>query len=83
MMTEQEEQCSVVVIEFCRKHFRKLGEFEFAKLGARPDDISIAAIYAAVDLAQQHTGDPASAICWARGALDVLEAQTEPANDRT
>ncbi len=81
-MTEQEEQCSVVVIEFCRTHFRKLGAEQFAKLGARPDDISIAAIYSAVDLAQHHTGDTASAIAWARGALDVLEAQTEPANDR-
>lgn len=74
-MTEQEEDCSMVVIDFCRTHFRKLGAVEFKKLGARPDDISIGAVYAAVDLAQEHAGDTASAIRWARQALDVLEAQ--------
>jgi len=79
-MTEREEDCSVLVIDFCRKHFRKLGEVEFVKLGARPDDISIAAIYAAVDLAQHHTGegDIASAIRWAREALSVLEGTIGP-----
>jgi hypothetical protein len=77
-MTEQEEDCSMQVIEFCRKHFRKLGSEEFTKLGARPDDISIAAIYAAVDLAQHHTGNTADAIRWAREALDVLEASQGP-----
>jgi hypothetical protein len=78
MMTEQEEDCSMRVIDFCRRHFRQLGAEQFAaKLGARPDDISIAAIYAAVDLAQHHTGDTASAISWARQALDVLEGKLE------
>ena len=78
-MTEPEEDCSVQVIEFCRTHFRKLGAEQFAaKLGARPDDISIAAIYAAVDLAQHHTGDTASAIAWAREALAVLEGTIGP-----
>lgn len=49
-MTEQEEQCSVLVIEFCRKHFRTLGVEEFAaRLGARPEDVAIAACYAAFD----------------------------------
>jgi hypothetical protein len=78
MMTEQEEDCSMKVIDFCRRHFRKLGAEEFTKLGARPDDISIAAIYAAVDLAQHHTGDTASAIRWAREALAVLEGTIGP-----
>jgi hypothetical protein len=78
MMTEQEENCSMQVIDFCRRHFRKLGSEEFTRLGARPDDISIGAIYAAVDLAQHHTGDTASAIRWAREALAVLEASQGP-----
>ena len=66
------------MIEFCRNHFRKLGAEEFAKLGARPDDIAIGAIYSAVDLAQhlKRTGDTASAIAWARKALDELERQS-------
>jgi hypothetical protein len=78
MMTEEQEDCSMQVIDFCRRHFRKLGAEEFTKLGARPDDISIAAIYAAVDLAQHHTGDTASAIRWAREALAVLEGTIGP-----
>ena len=73
-MTEQEEKCSVLVIEFCRDHFRKLGEVEFAKMGARSEDIAIAACYAAFDLASAHKGDdPISGIEFARTALDVIE----------
>jgi hypothetical protein len=78
MMNRDEETCSLLVIEFCRTHFRKLGVEQFAKLGARPDDIAIGAIYSAVDLAQhlEQTGDTASAIAWARKALDELERQS-------
>lgn len=72
-MKHDEETCSVMVIEFCRDHFRKLGAVEFAKLGARPEDIAIGAIYSAVDLAQHHTGDTLSALAWLRRALDVME----------
>jgi hypothetical protein len=77
-MTPDQETSSLLVIEFCRTHFRKLGAVEFAKLGARPDDIAIGAIYSAVDLAQhlEQTGDTASAIAWARKALDELERQS-------
>ena len=74
-MTHDEETCSMQVIEFCRTHFRKLGAIEFAKIGARPEDIAIGAIYSAVDLAQHHTGDTASALIWARQALDLMESQ--------
>lgn len=71
-MTHDEETCSMMVIEFCRDHFRKLGAVEFTKLGARPEDIAIAAVYSAIDLAQHHTGDPASALAWVRQALEVV-----------
>ena len=74
-MTEQEEECSVMVIEFCRRHFRKLGETEFAKFGARREDIAIAACYAAFDLAAAHKADPIAGIEFARTALDVVERQ--------
>lgn len=73
MMTPDEESCSLMVIEFCRDHFRKLGAVEFTKLGARAEDIAIASIYASLDLAQHHTGDPASALAWVRQALDLME----------
>lgn len=70
-MTRDDEACSMLVIDFCRTHFRKLGAEEFTKLGARPEDIAIGAIYGAVDLAPGDVGD---AIAWARDALDVMEA---------
>lgn len=72
-MTEQEEKCSVLVIEFCRKNLRKLGAEEFKKLGARPEDIAIAACYAAFDLAASHKGDAVAGLEFARTALDVIE----------
>jgi hypothetical protein len=28
-MTKNEEECSMLVIDFCRRHFRKLGAVEF------------------------------------------------------
>jgi hypothetical protein len=80
-MTRDEEDCSMRAIEFCRTHFRKLGAVEFAKRGARPEDIAIGAIYSAVDLAQHHTGDTTSAIAWARQALDVMESQIAEGGD--
>lgn len=76
-MTEHEEACSVQVIEFCRTHFRKLGMEQFAsKLGARPEDIAIAACYAAWDLAAVHKGDdPVSAVEFLRTSADIIERQ--------
>lgn len=74
-MTYDEEAASMRSIDFCREHFRRLGAEEFTKRGAQPADIAIAAVHAAVDLAQHHTGDTASAIEWARTALDVMERQ--------
>jgi len=74
-MTEREEQCSVLVIEFCRKHFRNLGVEQFAaRLGARSEDVAIAACYAAFDLASLHKGnDRVAGIEFARTAIDVIE----------
>lgn len=72
-MTRDEETCSVMVIEFCRRHFRKLGAEEFVKLGARPEDIAIAACYSAFDLSAAHKGNPIAGVEFARTALDVIE----------
>jgi hypothetical protein len=74
-MTRDEEECSLAVIEFCRTHFRKLGVVEFAKIGARPEDISIGAIYAAFDLAEGFAGDGVAALEWLRTGLDLMERQ--------
>lgn len=74
-MTHDEEACSVLVIDFCRRHLRNLALTEFAKLGARPEDLAIAASYAAFDLAAAHKGDPIAGVEFARTALDVIERQ--------
>lgn len=69
-----EEDASVIAIELCRKINRSAAT-KYAEKGISAEDIAIAAIYSAVDLAQHFTGDPASAIAWARRALDVMEAE--------
>ncbi len=72
-MTNIEEICSTQVIEFCRRFNRRMADKQ-AEIGARADDICIAAAYSAVDLAQRHTGgDAAAAIAWVRRALDLFE----------
>ncbi|MFL0412932.1 hypothetical protein [uncultured Sphingomonas sp.] len=71
-MTSTDEACSMQVIEFCRDMNRKAAR-QYVALGIRAEDIAIAAAYSAADLAQHHTGDPASAIAWLRRALDVME----------
>jgi uncharacterized protein (DUF2384 family) len=73
-MTTDEEAASMHVIELCRTFNRRMAEQQAAN-GARPEDIAIAAVASAVDLAQQLTGDQFAAIAWARRAIDVLEQQ--------
>lgn len=72
-MTPDNEDASVQVIEFCRHFNRRMAERQ-SDLGARMDDIAIAAAYSAVDLASCHVGDTPAAIAWVRRALDVMEA---------
>ena len=76
-MTEQEEECSVRVIEFCRTHLRKLGLEEFTgKMSLRPEDVAIAACFAAHDLATAHkANDPVAGVEFLRTAADVIERQ--------
>lgn len=72
-MTTEQEAASMQVIEFCRHFNRRMAEQQ-AGLGARMDDIAIAAAYSAVDLATCHVGEASAAIAWVRRALDVMEA---------
>lgn len=71
-MTPDHEDASLSVIEFCRHFNRRMADKQL-QLGARMDDIAIAAAYSAVDLASCHAGDATSAIAWVRRALDVME----------
>lgn len=72
-MTHDEEEASIKAIEFCRQFNRKMAAKQ-QEAGVRVEDISIAAVASAIDLAQHHTGDTESAIAWVRSALDVAEA---------
>lgn len=72
-MTHDEEEASIKAIEFCRQFNRKMGQRQL-EAGVRVEDIAIAAVASAIDLAQHHTGDTESAITWVRSALDVAEA---------
>ena len=72
-MPSEHEEASASVIEFCR-HFNRRMAVKQGELGARMDDIVIAAAYSAVDLATCHAGDTPGAIAWMRRALDVMEA---------
>lgn len=69
-MTEEDK--AIAQIESCRRVNRRAAAL-CAQQGVTPDDIAIAAIYSAVDLAQHTQGHPAAAIAWARRALDMLE----------
>lgn len=71
-MTPDQETASMQVIEFCRDFNRRMAAKQ-AEIGATAEDIAIAAIYSALDLAQQYTGDPVSAVAWLRRALDTME----------
>ncbi|WP_374944112.1 hypothetical protein [Sphingomonas sp.] len=71
-MTADREACSMIVIDKCRSLNRRMAEQQ-ARIGASPDDIAIAAIYSAIDVAQRHAGGTVAAIAWARRALDVME----------
>lgn len=71
-MTNDEEKCSLQVIEFCRAFNRKSAE-QYAQIGARAEDIAIGALYSAFDLALAHKADPIAAIEFARTTFDVIE----------
>ena len=71
-MMPDPEDASMQVIEFCRHFNRRMAQKQ-AEQGARVDDIAIAAVASAVDLATCHVGDATAAVAWVRRALDVLE----------
>lgn len=73
-MPPDPEQLSLQHIEMCRRISRRAAE-QFRAMGVEADDVAIAAIYAAHDLAMDTGRDPHQAIEWLRTALDLQEAQ--------
>jgi hypothetical protein len=70
----RDEECSVQVIEFCRRFNRKAAE-RYAEIGVSVEDIAIGALYSAFDLALAHTGDPIATIDWLRRGVDLQAEQ--------
>ncbi len=73
-MTVDEESVSVRNIEVCRRINRRAGARYMAE-GVTAEDVAIAAIYSAHDLAMATGRDPHAAIEWLRTALDLQERQ--------
>lgn len=62
----------MVHIEKCRR-VNRLAATKYAEQGVTMEDIAIAAMYSAFDLALALKGDPSKALAWARTAFDVME----------
>lgn len=73
-MTGDDEKLSVQAIEICRNLNRRAAN-ECAKHGISPEDINIAALHSAFDIAEKVKGDPILAIEWMRTGIDLLERQ--------
>lgn len=73
-MTGNDEELSVRAIEICRNLNRRAAS-ECAKHGISPEDVGIAALYSAFDIAAEVHGDPALALEWLRTGLDLMERQ--------
>ena len=73
MNTEpDQDEMSMRAVELCRDFNRKLA-IQQSQNGIPLPEITIGAIYSAVDIATEFTGNLPDAICWARKALDTME----------
>lgn len=70
--SEQDEVASVGRIEATRRVNRKAAD-KCVERGATIEEVAIAAVYSAFDIAERHAGPGQSAIEWLRTAVDVLE----------
>lgn len=73
-MTSNDEMISEKAIGICRNLNRQLANECHAK-GISPEDIALASLYAAFDIAEGAKGPGLVAIEWLRSGLDVIECQ--------
>lgn len=73
-MTRNDEEVSMSAIDLCRNINRKAAN-EYATRGISPEDIALASIYSAFDIAEAAKGPGVVAVEWLRTALDVIERQ--------
>jgi len=69
-----DEDTSIAAIELCRDINRKAaGQYEAQ--GVSREDVTIAALYSAFDLASEFTGSRIGAVEWLRNGVDLIECQ--------
>lgn len=73
-MTNNDETISQQAIGICRNLYRQLANECYMK-GISPEDIALASIYAAFDIAEAAKGPGFVALEWMRSGLDVMEVQ--------
>ena len=73
-MTGDDEQISMKAIELTRDLCRRAA-IECQARGISLEDVAVASLYAAHDIAQNFKGDPFAAIEWMRTGLDLMERQ--------
>lgn len=73
-MTNDDEQMSLSAIDLCRDINRKAAN-EYAAKGISPEDIALAALYSAYDIAEAAKGPGMIAVEWLRTGLDLIERQ--------
>lgn len=73
-MTRNDEEVSMSAIDLCRNINRKAAN-EYATRGISPEDIALASIYSAFDIAEAAKGPGVVAVERLRTALDVIERQ--------
>lgn len=71
-MSENDERHSLDRIERCRR-VNRLAATKYAEQGVSLEDITIASIYTALDLAMTLKGSPMAGIEWLRTAIDLQE----------
>jgi hypothetical protein len=73
-MTNDDEDMSMSAIDLCRIINRKAAN-EYAARGISPEDIALASLYSAFDIAEAAKGPGAVAVEWLRTGLDLIERQ--------
>jgi hypothetical protein len=73
-MTRDDEEISMKAIELTRDLCRRAA-MECQARGISREDVSVASLYAAHDIAQNLKRDPFAAIEWMRTGLDLMERQ--------
>lgn len=73
-MTNDDEHLSMSAIDLCRNINRKAAN-QFAVRGISPEDIALAALYSAFDIAEAAKGPGMVAVEWLRTGLDLIEHQ--------